>query len=427
MIHPRSPASHALLTIALAIGLVLGGCDRASLGSGSTVAAAAQAATASPSAQPSPTASATPTSTATATIAPSTATATQPAQASPTAGATPATGATPAATATTATAPSAQSGSDTSLIAAVRRVVDQRKPAVVLVANLAGSGAPDPIQPVPQQRGIGSGVIIDAAGHIVTNNHVVEGAQTLRVVLPDGRTFDAKLVGRDPRTDLAVVKIDGQNLPTAPLAPRVNVAVGDWVVAIGNALGLPGGPTVTAGVVGALGRTIREPNGVGLEDMIQTDAAINPGNSGGPLFNLNGEVVGINTAGIQGAEGLGFAVSINTVRDVVPQLIDHGRIIRPFIGVSVATITPGLAARFDLPREDGLLIVDVGHGTPAASAGLRPGDILLAVDGRPTKTEGDLRATLAQHRPGDALTLTIQRGADQRDVRLTLGETPPPA
>jgi S1-C subfamily serine protease len=282
-------------------------------------------------------------------------------------------------------------------------------------------------QPRQEQQGVGSGAIIDAAGHIVTNNHVIEGAQGLRVVLPDGRTFDARLIGRDPQTDLAVVKIEGQNLPVVPLAPRVNVAVGDWVVAIGNALGLPGGPTVTAGVVGALGRTLTEPNGVALEDMIQTDAAINPGNSGGPLLNLAGEIVGINTAGIQGAEGLGFAVSVDTVHEVVPQLIQNGRVIRPFIGISTVEITPGVAATNNLPRQDGLLIVQVGGGTPAMRAGLRAGDIIVAVEGQPVKTQRDLRGILYQRKPGDTLMLTIQRGSSQSDVQVRLGEAPQPA
>jgi S1-C subfamily serine protease len=323
-------------------------------------------------------------------------------------------------------APTATPFATDSFITAVRRVADARKPGVVLIANMAVVLSPGR-QPRQEQQGVGSGAIIDAAGHIVTNNHVIEGAQGLRVVLPDGRTFDARLIGRDPQTDLAVVKIEGQNLPVVPLAPRVNVAVGDWVVAIGNALGLPGGPTVTAGVVGALGRTLTEPNGVALEDMIQTDAAINPGNSGGPLLNLAGEIVGINTAGIQGAEGLGFAVSVDTVHEVVPQLIQNGRVIRPFIGISTVEITPGVAATNNLPRQDGLLIVQVGGGTPAMRAGLRAGDIIVAVEGQPVKTQRDLRSILYQRKPGDTLTLTIQRGSSQSDVQVRLGEAPRPA
>jgi S1-C subfamily serine protease len=323
-------------------------------------------------------------------------------------------------------APPQPGGGADSLVAAIRRVADSRKQSVVLIASLAGQGGAG-TQPGGEGQGVGSGAIIDAQGHIVTNNHVVEGARALRVVLPDNRTFAGQLVGRDPQTDLAVVKIASDNLPVAPLAPSLNVAVGDWVVAIGNALGLPGGPTVTAGVVGALGRTLTEPNGVALEDLIQTDAAINPGNSGGPLLNLNGEIVGINTAGIQGAAGLGFAVSVDTVREVVPQLIQNGRVIRPFIGISTVEVTPGVAARNDLPRQDGLAIVRVGAGTPAERAGLREGDIVVAAGGRPVKTQRDLRAVLGAHKPGDALVLTVQRGASQAEARVTLGEAPRPA
>jgi S1-C subfamily serine protease len=312
------------------------------------------------------------------------------------------------------------------LVGAVRRVADTRKPGVVLIASFANA-AGSPTSPQVEQSGVGSGAIIDSAGHIVTNNHVIEGGQGFRVVLPDGRTFPGQLRGRDPRTDLAVIKIEGQDLPVVPLAQSVDVQVGDWVVAIGNALGLEGGPTVTAGVVGALGRTMTEPNGVSLEDLIQTDAAINPGNSGGPLLNLKGEIVGINTAGIQGTQGLGFAVSIDTVREVVPQLIAEGRVIRPFIGISSTTITPGVAARANLPRQDGLGIVEVVPGSPASQAGLRNGDIIIAGNGQPIRNQRDLQQLLRQLKPGDRLSLTVQRGNAQQTINVTLGEAPRPA
>jgi S1-C subfamily serine protease len=330
----------------------------------------------------------------------------------------------PAAAAPTAT-PAAAPAAGGDLVGAVRRVADLRKPGVVLIASQSAPSASPAAE--PEQQGIGSGAIIDAAGHIVTNNHVVEGGNGFRVVLPDGRTFEGQLKGRDPRTDLAVVKIDGDNLPVVPLAPSLNVQVGDWVVAIGNALGLPGGPTVTAGVVGALGRTITEPNGVGLEDLIQTDAAINPGNSGGPLLNLNGEIVGINTAGFQGAQGLGFAVSIDTVREVVPQLISAGRVVRPFIGISTVEITPGIAARSNLPRQDGLGIAQVVPGSPAERAGLRQGDIIIAAGGQKVATQRDLRQALSTRQPGDQLPLTVQRGNQEATVPVTLTEAPRPS
>ncbi|MCC6629061.1 MAG: trypsin-like peptidase domain-containing protein [Chloroflexi bacterium] len=334
-----------------------------------------------------------------------------------------ATAAAPAAPA--AVAPTAPAASE-SLAYAVRRVADLRKPGVVLIASLGASSA-SPTADTAEPQGIGSGAIIDNAGHIVTNNHVVEGAQGYRVVLPDGRTFDGQLQGRDPRTDLAVVTIKGDNLPTVPLATSLNVQVGDWVVAIGNALGLPGGPTVTAGVVGALGRTITEPNGVGLEDLIQTDAAINPGNSGGPLLNLKGEIVGINTAGAEGAQGLGFAVSIDTVRDIVPQLIANGRVVRPFIGINTMEITPGIAARSNLSRQDGLGIVLVVPGSPAEHAGLRSGDIIITADGHKIANQRDLSAVLATLQPGNQLPLTVQRGNQETSITVTLGESPRPS
>ena len=406
MSHNRFSVT-ALMLIAGLIGFLIGGCEV----SVSTPDTKGKASAAQPS--PAPTLPL------------------QPAPSSAKAGATTTTVA-QAPAAGTAAAPAApaapaQPATTDSLATAVRNVANTRKPAVVLIANLA-SAAGNPFRPTPEQQGVGSGVIFDAQGHILTNNHVVEGAQRLRVVLPapDNRTFEGRIIGRDPRADLAVVKIDGQNLPVAPLAPNVNVQVGDWVVAIGNALGLEGGPTVTAGVVGALGRTIREPNGVGLENMIQTDAAINPGNSGGPLFNLNGEVVGINTAGIQGAEGLGFAVSIETAREIVPQLMNAGRVTRPYIGVSVQTVTPGLAASARLPREDGVLIVEVVPNGPAARGGLQEGDIIIAADGQPLRNEQEMRRWLGGKKAGDTVTFTIQRGNDQGQVRITLGEAPAP-
>jgi S1-C subfamily serine protease len=418
--------SHRLSVVIVAllaglVGFLIGGCQMTNAPTGGGASAATSPPATSAPSQPTASSSAAPS--APAATAAATASAAAAAQAKP-AATTVAPAQTPAAGVAQAK-PLAQAAGDQSLRGAVRQVADSRKPAVVLIANL-GAGGNNAFGPEPQEQGVGSGVIIDKDGHIVTNNHVVQGAQQLRVVLPDGRTFDGHLVGRDPRTDLAVVKIDGSNLPVAPLASEVNIAVGDWVVAIGNALGLPGGPTVTAGVVGALDRTIQEPNGVALQDMIQTDAAINPGNSGGPLFNLAGEVVGINTAGIEGASGLGFAISVSTVNEIVPQIISNGRVIRPFIGVSVATVTPGLAARLELGRQDGVLVVEVVSGSPAEAAGLQAGDIIIAADGQPIKSEDDLRAFLSGKKVGDQATFTIQRGDKQDQARITLAESPAP-
>jgi S1-C subfamily serine protease len=230
------------------------------------------------------------------------------------------------------------------LSSAVRQVVQQVRPAVVQITN-EQTQVDQFNQPYTIPAGVGSGVIYDNQGHILTNNHVVEGAQKLTVSLTDGRSFQAKVTGTDPQTDLAVIQISGDNLPTARIGDSGKLQVGDWVVAIGNALGLPGGPTVTVGVVSALGRSVQEPGdnartpGPFLFDVIQTDAAINPGNSGGPLLNLNGEVIGINTLvaggtgnGVQ-AQGIGFALATATARPIADKLVQNGRVVHPYVGV----------------------------------------------------------------------------------------------
>lgn len=279
------------------------------------------------------------------------------------------------------------------------------------------------LQAVPQS-GVGSGMIFDDAGHILTNNHVVEDARDIRVTLPDGRTFPAKLVGTDRRTDLAVIKIDGSSLPKVRLGDSEKLRIGEWVVAIGNALGLQGGPTVTAGVVGALNRSITEPNGENLENLIQTDAAINPGNSGGPLINLSGEVVGINTAIASEAQGIGFAISISAARPIIGDLVAYGRVIRPFLGIQTADVTPSLATRYDLAVKEGLLVLAVERGTPASRAGLQQGDVVTAIEGERLHNTRELRAILDRHKPGDTLRLTIVRSGKQSTVAVTLAESP---
>jgi len=218
--------------------------------------------------------------------------------------------------------PSSTTAPNATTLPAITDVVELVKPAVAsIIVGTVGYNIF--LQPVPQEQA-GSGIIIDERGYIVTNNHVVEGAQSITVTIPDGRSFDATIVGTDPLIDLAVIKIDGDNLPTASFGDSSELEVGEWVVAIGNALDLPGGPTVTVGVISALGRTIQAQRGVTLYDVIQTDAAINPGNSGGPLVNLQGEVVGINTAKVTSIEvsGVGFAISSNTAKMVVQELIE---------------------------------------------------------------------------------------------------------
>ena len=279
------------------------------------------------------------------------------------------------------------------------------------------------LQPVPTSAA-GSGVIIDGQGHILTNNHVVEGASQITVALPDGRTFTASIVGRDPLTDLAVIKISSDNLPVAALGDSDKLVVGETVIAIGNALALAGGPTVTSGIVGNIGRSIQTSSGTVLNDLIQTDAAINPGNSGGPLVNLDGEVIGINTAIASGAEAIGFAIAVTPARPIIEQLITKGRVIYPWIGVGVETLTPALATELGLSVKDGVLIRSLQSGGPADQAGLRENDVITAVDGLKVTTVRQLQDVIRAHSIGDKVTLTIVRGKDQLTKSVVLAEMP---
>jgi S1-C subfamily serine protease len=326
-------------------------------------------------------------------------------------------------------------GSASGLAVAVREVARRVKPAVVQVTNEVAVDQLHPADTVP--AGVGSGIIYDEQGHILTNNHVVEGAQKLVVSLPDGRSFPATLVGRDPRTDVAVLQISGDNLPMAELGDSTQLEVGDWVVAIGNALALPGGPTVTAGVVSALGRSIPEPSGSGgggpyLFDLIQTDAAINPGNSGGPLVDLQGRVVGLNTlgggqtdSGVQ-TQGIGFAVSIATAKEIATQLIQNGKATHPYLGIGYVPLSPAIAAQLGIEQTQGIVLGQVVSGSPADQAGLQAKDVITAVDGQQLVGESDFAQIVGRHEPGDTITLTVLRGGQELSIDLTLGEASPP-
>jgi len=322
-------------------------------------------------------------------------------------------------TPTTTPSPTASAPPVTSL-PSVTEVVEAVKPAVASIVVGAISYNIF-LQPVPQEKA-GSGAIIDDRGYLITNNHVVEGAESITVSIPDGRTFDATLVGTDPLSDLAVIKISGDNLPAVAFGDSGSLAVGEWVVAIGNALGLPGGPTVTVGVVSAVGRTIQEEGGVTLYDVIQTDAAINPGNSGGPLVNLRGEVVGINTAKVTAVEvsGVGFAVSSNIARGVTEDLIEHGHVTRPYLGVSVVTVTPAVAQNYGLAVDEGAMITYVEAGSPAAQAGLRLGDVMIRLDGEPITTADDAVLAIRAHEIGDRMEIVYMRGSSQRATSAVL-------
>jgi S1-C subfamily serine protease len=246
-------------------------------------------------------------------------------------------------------------------------------------------------------RGLGSGVIVDRRGYILTNNHVVEGATQIKVTLPDERAFSAVLVGADRFTDLAVLRIEAPKLPVAILGDSSRIAVGEPVVAIGSPLWLEGGPTVTAGVVSALGRSMEDPGLPTLHNLIQTDAAINPGNSGGPLLNLAGRVIGINTAIIASAHGIGFAIDINTAKPVLKELIATGRVLRPWLGLEAVSLTPQRAYVNDLAIHHGALVVRVDPEGPAAAAGINAGEVITAVDGRPTPGLHGLHEALQRH------------------------------
>jgi S1-C subfamily serine protease len=283
-------------------------------------------------------------------------------------------------------------------------------------------------------EGIGSGAIVDTAGHILTNNHVIAGAQAISVALPDGRTFDGRLVGGDPTTDLAVVQIEGDNLPVTTLGSSNCLVVGDGVVAIGNALGLPGGPTVRTGVVSAVGRTVQEPagddgaSGPWLYDVIQTDAAINPGNSGGPLVNRQAQVVGINTLVVDTddegnpAQGIGFAIAIDTAKPIADQLITSGRVQHAYLGIIYDWVGGASARQMSNTPTAGVVVVRVQPDSPAAQARLQPGDVITQVNGQPLRDETTLPQDLARLRPGDAIQLTVSRGNAQQAVAVTLAD-----
>jgi serine protease Do len=277
-----------------------------------------------------------------------------------------------------------------------------------------------------KQRGLGSGVIVSGDGYILTNNHVAGGADELSVRMDDGRTFDAKVVGTDEKSDLAVIKIEANGtLPYARLGDSDALDVGEWVVAIGSPFYLE--HTVTAGIVSAKGRSgVLQPSDV-YEDFIQTDAAINPGNSGGPLVNLDGEVVGVNTAiatRTGGYQGVGFAIPVNMARSVMDDLIHEGRVIRGWLGVMIGGVDRDLAESLGLPRPEGALVNQVLPESPAAEGGLKEGDVILSIDDHRIETVDQLRNRVAMTRPGTQVEVKIARGGNERVLRVTLGELP---
>jgi S1-C subfamily serine protease len=269
-------------------------------------------------------------------------------------------------------------------------------------------------------EGVGSGVIVDGKGFILTNNHVVDDAQKLRITLKDGNVFNGVVVGTDEVTDLAVVRVDSKEaLPFARLGDSDQLKIGEIVIAIGNPFGLTGGPTVTAGIVSALNRSLQFESGA-LE-LIQTDAAINPGNSGGPLVNTNGEVIGINTAKMPYAQGIGFAVPVNTARIIVKDLMESGRITnRPWIGIATIKITRQLAQYYRLPTNDGVLIAQVESQSPADYADLRKGDIVEAIDGRKITDPSQMSSNIRKRSINEKIIMTINRYGRRFDCQIQL-------
>jgi serine protease Do len=274
-----------------------------------------------------------------------------------------------------------------------------------------------------KEQSLGSGVIVSSDGYIVTNNHVIERADEIKVILIDRKSFKARVVGVDPKTDVAVIKIDARDLPVVPWGDSDKLQVGEFVLAIGNPFGLS--HTVTMGIISAVGRA-----DVGIadyEDFIQTDAAINPGNSGGPLVNIQGEIVGINTAIFSrtgGYQGIGFAVPSNMVRQVIEQLKKGTKVTRGWIGVSIQELTPELSQKFGLKATEGVLVSDVLRGGPAAKAGIQRGDIILELDGKKVKDVGTLRNTIAQSRVGSQVNAKVLRGETVMTIPVTIAELP---
>lgn len=302
-----------------------------------------------------------------------------------------------------------------------------------------GQGPMPRMQPQPQiERGIGSGVIISPDGYIVTNNHVVAHATDIKVLLQDNKTYKGKLVGADPQTDVAVIKIEARNLPTAPIGDSSQIEVGDTVMAFGNPFGL--NFTVTRGTVSALGRgqgdrlNIEQNGPLTIQNFIQTDAAINPGNSGGPLVNVRGQVVGINTAILSnnsgmgsegGFMGIGFAIPSNMVEHVMNDLIKTGKVSRGYLGVNITDLNDQMAKQFGVPADTrGAFVQDVTKGEPGEKAGLKAGDIILSFEGKPVDSAGALTLLTTSANPGSTVTLGVLRDGKKMDVRVTLGTRP---
>ncbi len=275
--------------------------------------------------------------------------------------------------------------------------------------------------PEQRERGLGSGVVMTPDGYILTNNHVVDGASTVTVTLADKREFKATVIGADPKSDIAVLKIDAAALPCITVGDSSKVQVGDYALAVGNPFGV--GKTVTMGIVSATGRSH-----LGIEDyedFIQTDAPINPGNSGGALVNDRGELIGINTAiiahGSEGNQGIGFAIPVNMARNVMQQIVEHGKVTRAYLGIIPQDVTPDIAAQFGEKEARGALVADVSPDSPARKSGVERGDIIVEVNGKPVTDSNELRMTISMMEPGSEANLKVLRNGSERDIAVKLG------
>jgi Do/DeqQ family serine protease len=311
------------------------------------------------------------------------------------------------------------------------RTVETKLPAAFndpFFRRFFGSQLPD-LPDKQVQQGTGSGFVVSSDGLILTNSHVVAGADQVTVTLKDGRTLEGKVMGSDSITDLAVVKIEAQNLPAVSLGDSDSLQIGEWAIAIGNPLGLDN--TVTTGIISATGRSSSQ-IGVGDKriDFIQTDAAINPGNSGGPLLNAQGEVIGINTAIIQNAQGLGFAIPINTAKDIAEQLITNGKAEHPFLGIRMASLTPEIKTQlknqqnFVLDKEKGVIVVEVMPNSPAAKAGIRAGDVITTLNGEAITTADQIQKAVETVKVGDRLPLQVSRQGQDLNLDVAVGVLP---
>ena len=326
----------------------------------------------------------------------------------------------------------------------VVQVVQNVGPAVVRINSsrtVQESGSDSPwgrIFEMPQKdrgteridRGTGSGFIFDAQGLIMTNAHVVDKADQVTVLLKDGRQFKGKVLGEDTLTDIAVIKIEATNLPTVTLGNSKALLPGEWAIAIGNPLGLDN--TVTVGIISATGRSGSE---IGISDrrvrFIQTDAAINPGNSGGPLLNAAGQVIGVNTAIIQGAQGLGFSIPIDSARLIAQQLVKSGKVEHAYLGVQMADLTPELRdqlnqqSKLKVDAEKGVLVIKVIQNSPASAGGIKSGDLVLSINDKPTLTTDDVQQAVESVRPGGMITIQVKQQGQPRSLRITLGKLEP--